>query len=198
MPLGLVKFQRRVALGRQYLRGDPAPRFGWMAAAAPAAKLVVAVPITGGEDRRGDRRSVVIRPAPNTRIEQLDQVVLTDRPVFADEVAECASVPPNCLLAGCEVGLETQKLTVVASAAVGRAHAVLADRAAQKVEAHLPLVVLKGVGDARLAGFEFQTHPRQPGFQGGSCGLHPGKVRMEHDQLIGVADELGPARAMVI
>ena len=69
----------------------------------------------------------------------------------------------------------------------------LSDGPPQKVEAYMALIFPQGMGDFRLAGFEFQSHRAQPCLQKTFDFLHSCLRWMKNDQIIGVTDELRDA-----
>jgi len=95
------------------------------------------------------------------------------------------------LFAGGHARGEAERLSARRASGARVAHRKLTDRAAQEVEAHLALMLVQGVGDARLAWLELQSYLCQPGAQRALGRFHTLRVRVEDDQIIRIADEPG-------
>lgn len=74
---------------------------------------------------------------------------------------------------------------------MGSPHWVLANAEPQEFKPTGALGVCAGLGDPSFAWLQFQSHVLQPGFEHPLCSLHAFLRRVEHHQIIGVANGLG-------
>ena len=86
-------------------------------------------------------------------------------PVSIDDHLHISQMTFHGLFAGRDDRFETKRFASRVLSRMGFAHRKLSDGPPQKVEAYVTLIFPQGVGDFRLAGFEFQSHHAQPVFQ---------------------------------
>jgi hypothetical protein len=72
--------------------------------------------------------------------------------VSLDDHPHISQMAFDCLLAGTDDGFETKWLASWVPSRVGFAYRKLTDGPAQKIESHLPLVLLECVSNARFTG----------------------------------------------
>lgn len=100
-----------------------------------------------------------IRPVLESESPQENnELFLWGMPVSDDDHLHIRQMTFHRLFARSDDLFETKWLASRVLSRVGFAHWELSDGPAQKIEAHLPLILLKSMGDFRFAGLEFQSH----------------------------------------
>lgn len=137
------------------MAAHPRVRLGGVASFGPAFQLLVGQVIQPAEDRLGDLRGVVVRPAPNLRIEGIDECLVGYLSMATYDVSEVASL---CDRARFDDGLEGQHGPVPVRCGMGPTHPELPDVEAQEVKSHRSIVRVERVGDPGLAELQLQPH----------------------------------------
>ena len=141
----------------------------------PVQELTVRLPEGLVTANRGE----VTTPTADDRIERQDEVRLSGRLVLGNDFPPPAMMPVNRLRAGLEDGLETEP---------GGADGILAEVAPQESKAPCSAVAGERMNNARFPRLQFQPPTFEFLREDGLTLLYGLAVRVEHHQIISVAD----------
>ena len=107
---------------------------------------------------------MVVGPSSVPSIQLYNELFLWGVSVSADDHLHISQMTFHGLFAGRDDRFETKQFASRVLSRMRFSHWKLSDGPSQKVEAQVTLVFPEGMGDLRLAGFEFQSHRAQPCF----------------------------------
>lgn len=105
---------------------------------------------------------VVVAPANNLGIQRLNQRLLSCVLMMVNRLAQFGHMSSDRRLAGFDQRFETMQASSAIFSRMGFPRWVLSDMKAEEVESRGSLCCYEGVGDARLAGFQAESHLLQP------------------------------------
>ena len=131
--------------------------FARMAKGRPTTEFVIELGTHPVKNLFGTAHSKVVGPASNDRIEFANQARLRTAPVFPDNLFQVGQMALLGLLTWFNDSLETGFGPV--RPGFISAHPILSDVETQKVEAHVTLILIKGMGDLSFTGLELCYRP---------------------------------------
>ena len=141
---------------------DPVFLLVWVAGDCPSSQHRIDCVVQGLEGPcTGDMR-VVIAPAHNLGVQRLHQRLLSCVLMAVDRLAQFFNMSSESRLAGFHERFETLQASLAIFPRMGFPRWVLSDLKAEEVESRSFLCSYEGVGDARLAWFQSESHVLQP------------------------------------
>ena len=151
--------------------------------------------VKGLKDPGTGHMRVVIAPANNLGIQRLNQRLLRCVLMMVNRLAQLCHMSADRRVAGFDTRFETMQASLAIFPRVGFPRWVLSDMKAEEVESRGSLCCYEGVGDARLAGFQSESHVLQPLCRHVLTLHNDLAILVEDHQVIGIDHDFGRLKA---
>jgi len=141
---------------------DPVFLLVGVAGDCPALQHRVDGVVKGLKDPGTGHMRVVMAPAHNLGIQRLNERLLRGVRMMVNRLAQFGHMSADRRLTGFDQRFETMQASLAIFPRMGFARWVLSDMKAKEVESRSSLCCYEGGGEARLAGFQSESHVLQP------------------------------------